>query len=122
MAVVRGGDGLSRRAVMRGGVFCAACAAAGAALASTPAAGASAAKRLLLTDTTTRRRKVQPDALFRVRTDKRIVALTFDDGPDPAYTPDVLDLLDRHRATATFFVVGVNALAHPDLVAEERGA
>ena len=46
----------------------------------------------------------------------RAVALTFDDGPDPSYTPDVLRVLRRFRANATFFVVGVNALAHPDLI------
>jgi len=46
------------------------------------------------------------------------VALTFDDGPDPDVTPAVLDLLDTHGATATFFVIGERALRHPDLVAE----
>jgi chitooligosaccharide deacetylase len=50
------------------------------------------------------------------------VALSFDDGPDPQYTPTVLDLLDRHGANATFFVVGVNALAHGDLIAKQRKA
>lgn len=44
------------------------------------------------------------------------VALTFDDGPDPRWTPAVLDLLREHRASATFCVVGVNAEAFPDLV------
>lgn len=46
------------------------------------------------------------------------VALTFDDGPSGATTPKILDLLDRHRAQATFFVSGVNALRHPDLIRE----
>ncbi len=46
----------------------------------------------------------------------RIVALTFDDGPDPRWTPRVLDLLDRHGAVATFCVVGENADRHPDLM------
>ena len=44
------------------------------------------------------------------------VALTFDDGPDPAVTPQVLDLLDRHQAKASFFCIGANAAAHPDIV------
>ncbi len=44
------------------------------------------------------------------------VALTFDDGPDPRWTPDVLDLLRRHGAVATFCVVGAQVAAHPDLV------
>jgi peptidoglycan-N-acetylglucosamine deacetylase len=44
------------------------------------------------------------------------VALTFDDGPDPAITPQVLDLLDAHQARATFFCVGEQARRHPQLV------
>lgn len=44
------------------------------------------------------------------------VGLTFDDGPDPATTPELLDLLERHGARATFFLVGRQAVAHPDLV------
>ena len=44
------------------------------------------------------------------------VALTFDDGPDPRWTPRVLDLLARHRARATFYVVGSRAEQHPDLL------
>lgn len=46
------------------------------------------------------------------------VALTFDDGPDPALTPRVLDLLDRHGAQATFFCIGMRARQHPGLVRE----
>jgi peptidoglycan/xylan/chitin deacetylase (PgdA/CDA1 family) len=46
------------------------------------------------------------------------VALTFDDGPDPNVTPAVLDILDSHRAKATFFCVGRRVDAHPDLAAE----
>jgi peptidoglycan/xylan/chitin deacetylase (PgdA/CDA1 family) len=45
------------------------------------------------------------------------VALTFDDGPDPAFTPRVLDILRRHGVRATFFCVGMNACAYPELVA-----
>ncbi|HYQ00282.1 MAG TPA: polysaccharide deacetylase family protein [Polyangiaceae bacterium] len=48
------------------------------------------------------------------------VALTFDDGPHPAWTPRVLDALDQVGAKATFFVVGRNAAAHPQLVVETR--
>jgi LCP family protein required for cell wall assembly len=44
------------------------------------------------------------------------VALTFDDGPDPVWTPRILDALRRHRATATFFVVGAQVNKYPDLV------
>lgn len=43
------------------------------------------------------------------------VALTIDDGPDPQVTPRVLDILERHGATASFFCVGAAALRHADL-------
>ncbi|QIK83267.1 polysaccharide deacetylase family protein [Sanguibacter sp. HDW7] len=43
------------------------------------------------------------------------VALTFDDGPDPRWTPTVLELLARHDARATFFQHGSAALEHPDV-------
>ncbi len=48
----------------------------------------------------------------------REVWLTIDDGPDPATTPRMLDLLDAHRVRATFFVIGAKADRHPELVAE----
>lgn len=44
------------------------------------------------------------------------LALTFDDGPDPRGTPRVLDALDRAGVGATFFVIGEQVRAHPDLV------
>ena len=52
------------------------------------------------------------------RSADREVALTFDDGPDPEVTPRVLDLLDAHRARATFFCIAQRAEAHPGLVGE----
>jgi peptidoglycan-N-acetylglucosamine deacetylase len=48
------------------------------------------------------------------------VALTFDDGPDPRWTPAVLDALRAADAPATFFVLGPRAAAHPALVARMR--
>ena len=45
-----------------------------------------------------------------------VVFLTFDDGPNPTYTPQVLDILARHNARATFFVLGSLVQAYPDLV------
>jgi peptidoglycan/xylan/chitin deacetylase (PgdA/CDA1 family) len=48
------------------------------------------------------------------------VALTFDDGPHPVWTPKILDALDAASAKATFFVVGKHAARHPELVAEAR--
>lgn len=46
------------------------------------------------------------------------IALTIDDGPDPLVTPQVLDILDRYAAKATFFCIGENVLRHPDLCRE----
>ncbi len=48
--------------------------------------------------------------------DKKLIGLTFDDGPDPRYTPAILDLLAAKGAKATFFVVGKNAIAYPALL------
>ncbi len=67
------------------------------------------------TTTWVARAEVDPNAFRRVATSAPLVALTFDDGPDPAYTPAVLDALARFGATATFFAVGRNLEAHPDL-------
>ncbi|BBH21432.1 hypothetical protein Back11_27770 [Paenibacillus baekrokdamisoli] len=47
---------------------------------------------------------------------EREIALTFDDGPDPIYTPLLLDLLKQYDAKATFFVVGMHAERHPELL------
>lgn len=59
----------------------------------------------------------------RGRTDTQAVALTFDDGPDPVSTPALLDLLDRHRASATFYVTGKRAEQYPELIRQmvDRG-
>lgn len=46
------------------------------------------------------------------------VAMTIDDGPDPAVTPQVLDILERYAAQATFFCVGEKAARYPDLCRE----
>ena len=48
----------------------------------------------------------------------RSIAITFDDGPNPIYTPQVLDILDRYHVKATFFVVGYEAERYPNLVRE----
>ena len=47
------------------------------------------------------------------------IALTFDDGPDPRWTPEILDALKAANAPATFFVIGVNAQKRPDLLRRE---
>ena len=51
-----------------------------------------------------------------VVTGERLAALTFDDGPDPESTPQLLDTLERYGARATFFVVGEAAQRHADLL------
>ena len=49
-------------------------------------------------------------------TEDAVVGLTFDDGPDPVFTPRLLDILATHGAKATFFMVGSRARSHPELV------
>ncbi|MER9848789.1 chitooligosaccharide deacetylase NodB [Mesorhizobium sp. M0106] len=64
----------------------------------------------------------RPDCLYEVRrecsdgTGRRSVYLTFDDGPNPLFTPEILDVLAEQRVPATFFVIGAYALEHPDLI------
>jgi peptidoglycan/xylan/chitin deacetylase (PgdA/CDA1 family) len=54
--------------------------------------------------------------ICRGPSEKQAVALTFDDGPNPLSTPQLLDLLAGHRVTATFFVNGHRAKRFPDLI------
>jgi peptidoglycan-N-acetylglucosamine deacetylase len=63
------------------------------------------------------------DVVWRGPREARGVALTFDDGPSPEHTPKVLDLLEKARVKATFFVLGSKAEAHPEIVRAiaERG-
>lgn len=51
-----------------------------------------------------------------VNSDRHELALTFDDGPDPLWTPLILDLLERRQQRATFFVIGERAEQHPELL------
>jgi len=68
------------------------------------------------TDDDAARLRVDPGALIDVQTDRPALSLTFDDGPDPAYTPTVLRALRSAGVTATFFLIGRNAARYPDLV------
>lgn len=52
----------------------------------------------------------------RLATTEPLIALTFDDGPDPHVTPQILDVLRSHQAHATFFVLGERAAQYPELV------
>ena len=47
-----------------------------------------------------------------------IVYLTFDDGPDPEWTIQILNILERYQAGATFYMVGCNVVSHPEIVRE----
>jgi peptidoglycan-N-acetylglucosamine deacetylase len=53
---------------------------------------------------------------FRGQTEGKIVALTFDDGPHPVYTPRVLEILETFGVKATFFLMGRQARSHPEVV------
>lgn len=57
-----------------------------------------------------------PGALWIGDASERTVALTFDDGPSPRDTGDLLDVLARHETRATFFNIGLHAHKYPDLV------
>ena len=59
---------------------------------------------------------------FRAAPSARLVALTIDDGPTRQWTPQMLAILRRHGAVATFFRVGERALAAPDLVVQTAEA
>lgn len=56
-----------------------------------------------------------PKRVWRMPTDEQVLYLTFDDGPHPAVTPFVLDLLKSFGAKATFFCIGKNVAEHPDV-------
>ena len=55
--------------------------------------------------------------LCEVGTEEKVVALTFDDGPNPRHTPELLDMLARKGLRATFFVVGRRVRRFPEIVA-----
>ena len=54
---------------------------------------------------------------------KEGISLTFDDGPDPNFTPQILEILDNHNLTGTFFIIGKKAENFPELLKEiiQRG-
>lgn len=65
--------------------------------------------------------RTAPGPLYKVhhlipRAPERAVALTIDDGPDPTWTPRVLDLLAHYEVTATFCLIGIQVRQYPDLV------
>ena len=54
--------------------------------------------------------------LWQGKGDKSEIAITFDDGPDPIYTPQILEILKRYGVKATFFLVGEKIARHKELV------
>src|SRR6266481_3823341 len=66
--------------------------------------------------------RLTPNVTYRVRTEHPLVALSFDDGPHPTFTPQVLEILQRHDAKATFFLIGERALRHPEMVSRIKAA
>lgn len=58
-----------------------------------------------------------PDTIKTSGPRRKVIALTFDDVPDPRFTPQLLNVLRKYNVKATFFVVGSRAEKHPDLVA-----
>ena len=130
-----------RRALFTGAATLGAAGVAAAALApgagnraaspAAPAAGAQAARRPLSPSEfrlrpltgygpprrTTASTPVRKKPLLRVSGRGRTMVLTFDDGPDPRYTPPILDTLARYGVRAMFFVCGEMATEHRDLLA-----
>jgi peptidoglycan-N-acetylglucosamine deacetylase len=68
-------------------------------------------------------RREQPDlpnrgshrVVWAVDTTEPVASITFDDGPDPEFTPEILEILRRYDVRTTFFMMGWNASTHPDL-------
>lgn len=59
------------------------------------------------------------DIVWEVSTKEKVIALTFDDGPDPMDTPAILDLLRQYEAKATFFVIGKRVEQYSEIVIQE---
>lgn len=58
---------------------------------------------------------ITPQIIYRGAKKEKVVALTFDDGPDSTYTPEVLNILREKGILATFFVLGKMVRSHPDI-------
>ena len=61
---------------------------------------------------------IDADIYRKKENEQMKIALTFDDGPHPRYTPQILDILDEFGIKATFFVIGINAVNYPDTAME----
>lgn len=60
------------------------------------------------------------EAFFRIKTSRKVLFLTFDDGPDPESTPVILDILDKMHVKAVFFCNGNVAEMYPELIEKIR--
>lgn len=67
-------------------------------------------------------RLISIGAISRAPKGGRRIAITFDDGPDPRYTPQILDILHKYQVKACFFIVGAKARAHPEIVKQIASA
>ena len=61
-----------------------------------------------------------PEAIFRIRTTDKVLYLTFDDGPDPVSTPQLLSIIKAHDIKAMFFCTGNRAEEYSDLMNDIR--
>ena len=97
-------------------------AATGRPLLSAPTLGAAglavAAGGLITYEWLSPRSWLYGQVFWHARTEERVVALTFDDGPCRPYTEQLLDILEREGIRATFFMVGKNVRREPNLAAE----
>lgn len=62
------------------------------------------------------------EIIWEVPTDKKVIALTFDDGPDPIETVEIMELLQQYNAKATFFVLGHRVDRYPEVVKAQAAA
>ena len=58
---------------------------------------------------------LRKSTIYHLNTDEKVVALTFDDGPSPVWTPQVLDELKKAGIKATFFMIGKHVEAYPEI-------
>ncbi|PWA11244.1 chitooligosaccharide deacetylase [Pueribacillus theae] len=53
--------------------------------------------------------------IYKANTNQKVIALTFDDGPDRRFTPQILDVLNKHHVKGTFFLLGTRVEKYPDV-------
>lgn len=70
------------------------------------------------TRTKVSKRSWYENVVHRVPTAEKVVALTYDDGPHPVFTPRILDILDKYHVKATFFMIGNQMERYPEVVKE----